>query len=385
MRALLILFLSCASLLCAQDARQIDVLYLRILQPKFATLSNLDAIPDDLGVQGAILAVNDNNTTGRFVGYAFDLEVVTLGEGDIDGARNALANSTAEYVVFDMSAEQQLAAKPADDRIYFNVRAYDDALRGENCANGLYHTIPSYAMRADALMQFALLRQWDSLVLLEGNAVDDTKFARALRNAAAKYGLSFDHDAKWPVDGDLRRQAATEVPLFTQQFGKYDAMIISDESNDFARYVLYNTWLPRPILGGDGLTSRAWSPAVEQWGAAQLQRRFIEQSGRTMRDIDYAAWVALRSIDEALVRTDFGTTDDVESYFVDGLQLAGFKGRPLSYRSWDGQLRQPIALAHSSAMVAMAPLDGFLHAVNELDSLGVDEPETQCKYFGASK
>ena len=40
--------------------------------------------------------------------------------------------------------------------------------------------------------------------------------------------------------------------------------------------------------------------------------------------------------------------------------------------------------ATDRAVVAMAPLEGFLHAENELDTLGTDRPETLCKAFGAN-
>ena len=72
---------------------------------------------------------------------------------------------------------------------------------------------------------------------------------------------------------------------------------------------------------------------------------------------------------------------DQIGYLLNELQLAGFKGRPLSFRAWNGQLRQPMGLAHQSALVAMAPLDGFLHSRNELDGLGYDKPESNCKAF----
>ena len=367
----------------AQDQRDINALYLQILQPERPVLSNLDPIPEDLGRVGAELAVNDNNTTGGFLGYRFVLDVVTLDEGDLAGAQAALAASAAEFVLLDMNAAQMAELVSGDEpRLFFNMRAYDTALRGADCRANLMHTLPSYAMRADALMQLVLNKRWTDMVLVEGRAPEDVAFADALRNAAKKFGLKFKEDAQWLFDGDIRRQAGAEVPLFTQKFGDYDVMIVADEHNDFARYLAYNTWEARPILGGDGLQATAWDRVNEQWGAAQLQSRFTDLAGRDMQDEDYAAWAALRSVDEALVRTQFADLAGVRSYLLNDIELAGFKGRPLSYRNWNGQLRQPIGLTHASALVAMAPLEGFLHAVNELDSLGTDAPESACTAFG---
>ncbi|NDW52766.1 ABC transporter substrate-binding protein [Aliiroseovarius sp. PrR006] len=367
----------------ADNQRDINVLYLRIATPERPVLSNLDPIPEDLGLAGANLAVADNNTTGGFMGYQFVMETVDLAEGDLESARAALQGSDAPYVLLDMSAEEMISLVDGTEaRLFFNIRSYDDSLRGENCRATLLHTLPSYAMRADALMQFVLKKRWDTMALVTGNAAEDAKFAQALHKASKKFGMSFATEEPWVLDGDLRRQAGAEVPLLTQKLGDYDVLFVADEHNDFARYLAYNTWLARPVLGGDGLRATGWDRVNEQWGAAQLQSRFHELSGRNMQDVDYAAWAALRAVDEAHLRTSFAPINDIRAFLLGGIELAGFKGRPLSFRNWNGQMRQPIGLTHASALVAMAPLEGFLHARNELDSLGADEPESQCIAFG---
>ena len=50
----------------------------------------------------------------------------------------------------------------------------------------------------------------------------------------------------------------------------------------------------------------------------------------------------------------------------------------MSVRPWDHQLRQAILLAAPYEVVANAPVEGFLHRSNVLDTLGDDEPETPC-------
>ena len=137
------------------------------------------------------------------------------------------------------------------------------------------------------------------------------------------------------------------------------------------------------MAGSEGLRAEAWAPAVEQWGAAQLQSRFAKASGRGMRPEDWAAWAAIRSLGEAVTRTGSADAAVLRTYLLsEDFELGGFKGRPLSFRDWNGQLRQPIPLATERAMVAMAPLEGFLHQVNELDTLGADRAESACRAFG---
>jgi ABC transporter substrate binding protein (PQQ-dependent alcohol dehydrogenase system) len=170
--------------------------------------------------------------------------------------------------------------------------------------------------------------------------------------------------------------------LFTQEFGDYDVLLLADELDDFGRYVEFNTWKARPVAGSDGLKPVTWSRVVEQWGAAQMQNRFFEQSGRTMMSKDYAAWAAYRTLGEAVTRTQSDDPAVLRDYILsDEFELAGFKGRAMNFRSWNGQLRQPIPLVTDRAVVAMAPLEGFLHQRTELDTLGIDEAESQCQAF----
>ena len=54
----------------------------------------------------------------------------------------------------------------------------------------------------------------------------------------------------------------------------------------------------------------------------------------------------------------------------------------LSFRPWDGQLRQPLLLTDGQAVIGSAPIDGMLHPRQTLDTLGADAPEKLCKARG---
>ncbi|MBS8225136.1 ABC transporter substrate-binding protein [Vannielia litorea] len=364
----------------------VQVNYLRVERPAPPTLSNLEPIPDDLGIAGAQLGLADNTTTGSFLGQTYALDVVSVPEGEspLEAARSALAASP--YLVLDAPAEAltAIADMPeAQGALLFNATAEDNSLRSEGCRANLLHTAASLSMRSDALMQFFASRRWATLALVEGPRPEDAAFAAALRASATKFGLRIEAEKSWAFDADMRRNASAEVPLFTQELGEHDALLVADETHDFGRYIAFNTWLPRPVAGSEGLVPLAWSPVIEQWGAAQLQSRFTEAAGRPMASEDYAAWAAIRTLGEAVTRTGSADPATLRSYVLgDNFELAGFKGRPMSFRPWNGQLRQPIALAQPRALVASAPLEGFLHQVNELDTLGIDAPESACTAFG---
>ena len=373
--------------LCGPALAEVDLAigWLKVEVPPPPTLSDLDPAPADLGIAGARVALAENMTTGQFLGQDYRLiEARVATDGDVAGVARDLLGQT-RFVVIDAPADALLAIADlpeAADALLFNAAASDMALRDGECRANLLHTMPSDAMRTDALAQFLVLRRWTDVVMVTGTYPQDVTFAEAMRRSLTKFGLSLAAEKTWAFDADMRRAASQEIPLFTQDFGKYDVLIVADEVHDFGRYLLYNTWMPRPVIGSEGLTAIAWSPVIEQWGAAQLQNRFVESAGRGMTAHDYAAWAAVRTLGEAVTRTSSGEVEVLRSFILsEAFELAGFKGRPLSYRDWNGQLRQPIALAHPRALVATAPLEGFLHQTNEMDSLGLDRPESRCEAF----
>ena len=381
----LILFLSLMACASVQAEVVLHATYLRVEKPAVAVLSNLDPVPGDEGVAGAQLAQEDNATTGRFLGHSYRLDVVDVpaGSDPLPAARDALG--VAPYLVIDADAETVTAIADlpeARGAMVFSVSAAGREIRDVDCRANVFHTGVSYGMRADALMQTLVAKRWSRMAMIVGPHPDDMAWADALEASAAKFGLSLVARKEWTERADLRRTASGEIAMFTQEFPDHDVLVVADETDDFARYVAFNGWLPRPVAGSEGLMAVGWAPVVEQWGAAQLQGRFEELAGRSMRPLDYAAWAALRSLGEAMTRTGSADPGTLRAFILsDDFELAGFKGRPLSYRRWNGQLRQPVPVVHTRALVAEAPLEGFLHSANELDSLGLDEPESACTAF----
>lgn len=351
-------------------------------------LSNLDPIPEDLGEAGARVALKDTKTTGRFLGHDYRLDIVSVEPGGdlLQAARDALAKSRILFLDAPADALLSIADLPeADDALLFNVSAGERRLRDADCRANLLHTMPEHAMRTDALMQVLKARRWTKTVLIIGPKPQDIAFAETLKVSATKFGVRILAEKSWTFNTDLRRAAGQEIPLFTQKLPDHDVLLIADEADDFARYVQDNTWLPRPVAGSDGLRGEGWAPVLEQWAAVQLQQRFEKDAKREMGTRDYAAWTALRTIGEAVTRTNSADPAVLRAYILSkAFALDGFKGRSLSYRNWNGQLRQPIPVVNARALVELAPLDGYLHQTNEMDTLGLDRPESRCTAFGGS-
>jgi len=376
----------------AGAVQKIAIVLARELRDRPPPLSLLDFPPQDDGVAGARLAINDNNTTGRFLKQEFALDVVeSASASDLIAEVSKRIDAGAGFVVADMSpaALLQLSdALKARDALILNAGSADDRLREADCRANVLHTAPSRAMLADGLAQYLVWKQWRRWLLVRGTGRDDEAFADALRRAAKRFGGKIVEERTFRVETGSRRsdggheQVQLQIPAFTQNAPAYDVLLVADEEEQFGDYFPYRTWDARPVAGTQGLAPMSWHPALEQWGATQFQNRFRRLANRPMRPLDYDVWVAVRSVGEAATRTRSAEPRALIPYMRSGeFDLAAFKGRKLSYRSWDGQLRQPILVGTAKLPVTVSPQPGFLHQFSELDTLGVDKPESGCKAY----
>lgn len=343
------------------------------------------------GLAGARLAIDDNNTTGRFLDQRFALDEVLLKKDDDPAtAAKALADRRALFIVADLSADDLLkAADAVRDRgaMLLNASALDDRLREQECRRNVLHVAPTRSMLADALAQYLVWKQWRRWLLVAGSHPPDQLYAEALRRAALRFGAKILQERTFEDKGGARRTDSgvtliqRQMPAFTQSAPNYDVLVAADESEVFALYLPYRTWDARPVAGSAGLVPTSWDAAHDQWGAIQLQNRFVKLNARRMTARDMQAWTAVRMIGEAAARTKSGDAKAVAD-FLKGpdFAIAAFKGQPLTLRGWNGQLRQPILLADGRMVVSVSPQEGFLHQVSELDTLGVDRAETKCKF-----
>jgi ABC transporter substrate binding protein (PQQ-dependent alcohol dehydrogenase system) len=369
---------------------QIPIAIVKAERDRPLPISRLDVVPPDAGVPGAELAVKDNNTTGSFTKQSFSLKRYNLPKaGDPAALIEQIANDGMGLVLVDASAERLLALADAargKPMLLFNLDADDNRLREEDCRANIVHVAPSRSMLTDALAQFLVLKKWTRWFLISGANPADKAFADAVRASAKKFGarivaekLYADTDASARTDSG-HAQVQQQMAVFTQISTEHDIIVVADESEIFGPYVAYRSWSPRPVAGTSGLMAVSWHPAHEQWGATQLQNRFAVLAGRVMTPLDFHGWLAARAVGEAATRKNSGAFAAIRDYMLaTGFGVAAFKGQKVSIRPWDLQMRQPIAVATSELPVSWSPQPGFLHQYSELDTLGIDAPETKCK------
>jgi ABC transporter substrate binding protein (PQQ-dependent alcohol dehydrogenase system) len=372
----------------AETPTTIRVAYLGQHFPVKLPSSFMEGPPQDDGIAGARLGVADNNTTGRFTGQNFVLDEQLIGgDGDVAAVFRKLVQDGDRLVVADLPAATLIAIADlpeAKAALLLNVAATDDALRGQSCRANVLHLIPSRAMLADALVQYLVLKRWRNVLLVPGPSDADKEYADAVERSVKKFGAKLVATKPWTFEPGARRTdtghfaISAEVARFTQGL-TYDVLVVADEEGAFGTEIPFRTTDPRPVAGTQGMVPTAWARPFEQWGATQLQNRFRRAAGRWMSERDYAAWMAVRAVGEAATRARSSDGAAILAFMrSDKMDLAAFKGVKLSFRPWDGQLRQPILLADADSLVSVSPQPGFLHQFSELDTLGIDRPETKC-------
>jgi ABC transporter substrate binding protein (PQQ-dependent alcohol dehydrogenase system) len=385
-----ILMASSGAGLSADQPTEIKIGYLRLLPSKIR-ISLIDVPAANDGLAGAQLATDDDNTTGRFFNQHYTLIEHVLGESDDPvAAMNALADQGVSFIVTSLDADRLLKvadAGRARGETLLNASALDERLREQDCRANVIHVAPTRSMLADALAQYLIWKKWDKWVLLKGSHEKDILFAEALRHAATRFGAKIVEEREFKDNGGARRtdsgvaEIQRQMPVVTQGLPAHDVLVAADESEVFAGYLPFRTWDARPVAGSAGLVPVTWNAAFDQWGAVQLQNRFTKGFQRLMTSQDIQTWTAVRMVGEAAVRTGSADSGKMLAYIKGPeFSVAAFKGQKLTLRDWNLQLRQPILLFDGRNTVSVSPQEGFLHQVSALDTLGLDRPETKCKF-----
>ena len=374
----------------SEQPLEIKIGYIRS-PPSRIRISLIDIPASNDGLAGAQLATDDDNATGRFLNQHYTLIEKLLGEGDDPVvAMNALADQGASFIVTNLDADRLLKvadAGKARGETLINASALDERLREQDCRANVIHVAPTRSMLADALAQYLIWKKWRKWALLTGSHENDGLFADALRHAAIRFGAKIVEERQFKDSGGARRtdsgvaEIQRQMPVVTQSLPDHDVLVAADESEVFAGYLPYRTWDPRPVAGSAGLVPTTWDAAFDQWGAVQLQNRFTKAFSRPMTAQDMQAWTAVRMIGEAAIRGNSGEPGKMLAYIKSPeFSVAAFKGQKLTLRDWNLQLRQPILLFDGRNTVSVSPQEGFLHQVSALDTLGLDRPETKCKF-----
>lgn len=327
------------------------------------------------------IALADARFELEAAGAKIELQSVTV--ADAAAARSAATaaeKAGAAAVLADLPAAWLLAAADAAPKLpLVNISATSDTLRQADCRKNVFHVALSERMRADALAQTLTARKWSNVLLLTGPGAEDQARSAVAQAAIKRYGLKLAGSKPFKLSADPReRDLANPLLLTSAAQGSYDVVWVVDSDGEFAQTLPYRTALPRPVVGDGGLVPLGWSDRFERYGAPQVSRRMVKNAKRPMTAPDWAAWMAGKAVAAAAVAAPKGPQAAFAKALAE-LELDGSKGVTMSFRPWDGQLRQPVLLSDGQSVIATAPVDGLLHPKNNLDTLGADAPEKLCK------
>ena len=261
----------------------VSIGYLREIPDSPRPASRMDNEPDDAGIAGAKLAIQENNAGGQFTGDLYSLDVRSIASPDaVLGAMQKFYDTGHHYIIVDASADTLLKLSDwakGKDILLFNIRATDVSLRQENCRANVMHVVPDRYMLADALAQYLVLKKWTSWLLVHGSTPGDLAYADAIRRAAGRFGATIVDQREYKdVSGGRRddvgvippgKQASVDATFAADP--NYDVIIVADEDQLFGPYMPYRGGgKPRPVAGTTGLVATTWSPGHEKWGATQM-------------------------------------------------------------------------------------------------------------------
>ncbi len=220
-------------------------------------LSYAEPIITDKGIQGARLSVDESKKSGAFVGrdFALDEEIVPKNGDVVAKAKEILAKGDA-LIVADLEPKDLLAVADlpeAKNSIIVNIRSSTEALRQEDCRSNVFHIIPDWAMRADALAQYLIWKKWPRWFVLTGDTPEDKDFVAQIERAAKRYGgkivekrvYNFPPGARNLDSGHQQVQA--QMPMATEGAPDYDMLIVADTAEAFGDYLPFRTYEPRPV------------------------------------------------------------------------------------------------------------------------------------------
>jgi ABC transporter substrate binding protein (PQQ-dependent alcohol dehydrogenase system) len=341
--------------------------------------------PHDRPVAGAEVAIRDGRIFSRALNINFELKRIEAENAAALVERISYMNKKSGVQFFIIDADTEVLGFTAKatagmDMLLFNISEYSDQLRASKCQAHLMHVIPSYAMLTDALSQYLVFKKWRKVLLLKGSETDDTDFAAAFTRSANRFAIDIDEVRDFVPGNNPRERDQNNILLMTSG-SDAELVFVSDIEGEFGRYIPYQTQNPLPVIGTEGLQAASWHWSWERHGAPQLNQRFERHAKRRMQSPDWAAWAAVKSIIESVLRTKSTNFETAGAYLrSDRLNLDVYKGNPVSYRSWDNQLRQPVLLHTYNAVTGRAPIRGFLHPTENMDSLGYDQDETRCQF-----
>jgi hypothetical protein len=146
---------------------------------------------------------------------------------------------------------------------------------------------------------------------------------------------------------------------------------------------------PSDAMARDALTAaksasntraQSWDAALTRFGADTLNQRFLMRFHTPMTPGAWSAWFAVKATWESALRQKSGDAQQIAAFLGrETTQFDGHKGTPLSFRSWDHQLRQPLYVVGDGPPKQIPDGTGDESVRDALDRLGTSTRTSSCE------
>jgi branched-chain amino acid transport system substrate-binding protein len=380
---------------------QADKIRIGHLTPLTGFLGALGAYAQ-LGIR---LAADEINAAGGVMGRPLDV----TSEDSVNPATAAtkaqrmLDQDGAAVLMGEINSASALTIMQVADRnkrLYMQIGARSDALRGKNCNRYTFHVdIPSTVMVnavGKALVRDNMMKDKKFFTLTA-----DYIFGHDLARAAKSF---FDANGGRLIGDEL---VATDVTDFSPYLlkirqAKPDVVCSNLAGNQVTNLVKQYAefGLPYPIVGfnlntadawaaGDGNLSGTWPTVwyhtLDVPASKTFVANFIKRNGKPPENHAWIEYVSLQMMAQAMAETKSTDTDKLISYFEKETQFDILKGRKAYFRNWDHQLMQEAypftvkAVGQAKDKWDMLELGAAIPGANEsLESIALTKEQNPC-------
>jgi len=310
-------------------------------------------------LMGAQLAAEEGNVAAEMLGSRVELltEEMVRTEQTAETVRKLAtqANLTAIIGALDDLSTAVLSEVCQQQRIVFiNAAARGGGLRGAQCHRYTFHVEPDLAMYAHAVGQWLLqnnLKRWYFVVA--GDLIGQEMYEKASRFLQSRGGMELGRSIS------VRGQQDYTTVLESLAKMNAEALFVALMGEDLRRFLDQFRQAGRPgqLAGApldmislwnidaesaSGIWATAWYHALARFSARELNRRFLRRFNKPMEGHAWASWAAVKLVVEGALRGAGSDATALVNYLEGSPAFDGHKGKTLTFRPWNHQLRQPL-------------------------------------------
>lgn len=366
--------------------------------------------------QGARMGEEEHAFNAELFGFEFAVDIERAsGAEAVIAAADRLVEGGALAVAggFDSLEASALSRWSVERGVPFlNIGSSDDRLRNDLCAPTSFHIEASAAMYLDALAGWYVRSGFRNWFVVVGDSSEAPQQLERLqwslneRHFGARIAGRTSYSSGDRIDPMVAAIRRANADLVVLLLSAADQLLVLEQLEAAGiralvagfpypeaqtRAFMLASRSAAPQLGSDHRIL-AWEPTLDAYGAREFNARFMAMFGVPMEPTAWATYQAVKVVFEAATLGGSATPLDVATFISSPRGVFDvWKGIGVSFRAWDGQLRQSLYLSKISPTrdepFSLALLVGELPAiympgtdpVERLDQLGDPQSRSSCR------